>query len=95
MNFFRNDRFVPQIGKLVDRVVELSRSQEGSRLIQLRLEWGSSTEKEMIFTEIMTAPRVLMTDPFGNYVIQKLFECGTSEQKAELISNVNEFKKLQ
>ena len=49
----------------------------------------------MVFTEIMTAPYVLMTDVFGNYVIQKFFEFGTPEQKAELVRNVSKFTKLQ
>ncbi len=34
----------------------------------------------MIFDEIVPLARSLMTDVFGNYVLQKLFEYGTPEQ---------------
>lgn len=39
----------------------------------------------MVFTEVMGSAQVLMTDVFGNYVIQKFFEFGTPEQKVELV----------
>lgn len=42
----------------------------------------------MVFNEILTAAYSLMTDVFGNYVIQKFFEFGTNEQKQLLAQNV-------
>ena len=38
----------------------------------------------MVFNEILTAAYSLMTDVFGNYVIQKFFEFGSQEQKQTL-----------
>jgi pumilio RNA-binding family len=35
----------------------------------------------MVFKEILPASLQLMIDVFGNYVIQKFFEYGTTEQK--------------
>lgn len=42
----------------------------------------------MVFNEIIGAAYSLMTDVFGNYVIQKFFEFGTTEQKTTLAQKV-------
>jgi pumilio RNA-binding family len=49
-----------------------SSDQYGSRFIQQKLETASTEEKNMIFPEILPQARNLMTDVFGNYVIQKV-----------------------
>ena len=41
-----------------------------------------------VFNEILTAAYSLMTDVFGNYVIQKFFEFGSGEQKQTLAQRV-------
>lgn len=38
----------------------------------------------MVFSEILAAAYSLMTDVFGNYVIQKFFEFGDNEQRQTL-----------
>lgn len=50
-----------------------SADQYGSRFIQQKLETASADEKNMVFHEIMPQALSLMTDVFGNYVIQKVF----------------------
>jgi len=52
------------------------------------LEHASLTEKALIFSEILSAAYSLMMDVFGNYVIQKFFEFGTTEQKQTLAQRV-------
>lgn len=54
------------------------------RFIQQKLERATPPEKAMVFSEILTAAYSLMTDVFGNYVIQKFFEFGSPEQKQTL-----------
>jgi pumilio RNA-binding family len=49
-----------------------SADQYGSRFIQQKLETASMDEKTMVFNEIMPNALTLMTDVFGNYVIQKV-----------------------
>lgn len=46
--------------------------QYGSRFIQQKLETATDEEKNAIFPEILPYGRTLMTDVFGNYVIQKV-----------------------
>lgn len=48
-----------------------------SRFIQQKLERATPAERQMVFGEILQAAYQLMTDVFGNYVIQKFFEVGS------------------
>lgn len=59
------------------------------RFIQQKLERATVQEKQMVFNEIIGAAYNLMTDVFGNYVIQKFFEFGTTEQKTTLAQKVH------
>lgn len=65
---------------LLGHVVAFCQDQHGSRFIQQRLEVCSDVDKQLIFDEIIPAAQSLMTDVFGNYVLQKLFEYGTPDQ---------------
>ncbi len=53
-----------------------------------------SQEKQAVFDEIVAAAYSLMTDVFGNYVIQKFFEYGTPEQKSSLVQKVRKSKRI-
>nr|CAG25892.1 Pumilio homolog [Dugesia japonica] len=61
-------------------VVEFAQDQHGSRFIQQKLQESSHNEKTMVFREILPQCYSLMTDVFGNYVIQRFFDLGTPEQ---------------
>ncbi|KAJ8893098.1 hypothetical protein PR048_005681 [Dryococelus australis] len=85
----RNNRFPSlQLRDLANHIVEFSQDQHGSRFIQQKLERANATEKQMVFQEILSAAYNLMTDVFGNYVIQKFFEFGSHEQKSTLAQKV-------
>lgn len=49
-----------------------SADQYGSRFIQQKLETATTEEKNMVYQEIFPQALSLMTDVFGNYVIQKV-----------------------
>lgn len=86
---FRNNRYPNlQLHDLQRHIVEFSQDQHGSRFIQQKLERASILEKTMVFNEILTAAYSLMTDVFGNYVIQKFFEFGSPEQKLLLAQRI-------
>jgi hypothetical protein len=49
-----------------------SADQHGSRFIQQKLETASPDEKGIVVQEVLPHALTLMTDVFGNYVIQKV-----------------------
>ncbi|XP_061845937.1 pumilio homolog 2 isoform X6 [Colius striatus] len=86
---FRNNRFPNlQLRDLVGHIVEFSQDQHGSRFIQQKLERATPAERQMVFNEILQAAYQLMTDVFGNYVIQKFFEFGNLDQKLALATRI-------
>ncbi|XP_053141227.1 pumilio homolog 2 isoform X7 [Hemicordylus capensis] len=86
---FRNNRFPNlQLRDLIGHIVEFSRDQHGSRFIQQKLERATPAERQMVFSEILQAAYQLMTDVFGNYVIQKFFEFGSIDQKLALATRI-------
>lgn len=88
-HFSRNSRYPSlQLRDIQNHIVEFSQDQHGSRFIQQKLERATVSEKQLVFSEIVSAAYSLMTDVFGNYVIQKFFEFGTPEQKATLAQKV-------
>ena len=85
----RNNRFPNlQLREIANHIVEFSQDQHGSRFIQQKLERATPAEKQLVFQEILSAAYSLMTDVFGNYVIQKFFEFGTTDQKSQLVNKV-------
>lgn len=78
---FRNSR-MPNLTlrDVVGHFVEFSMDQHGSRFIQQKLERANSTEKDLVFKEILPNAGELMKDVFGNYVIQ-VSENGTRKHK--------------
>ena len=59
-----------QLRDIVNHFVEFSMDQHGSRFIQQKLERATAVEKDLVFREIVPSSHTLMTDVFGNYVIQ-------------------------
>lgn len=53
-------------------VYNFSVDQHGSRFIQQKLEHCTVEDKASVFKEILPRASKLMTDVFGNYVIQKV-----------------------
>ena len=68
-------------------VVAFCQDQHGSRFLQQQLEGkgASAGEKEALFQEVLPRALELMTDVFGNYVMQKLFEHGRQDHCEALL----------
>ncbi|QRW27686.1 Pumilio-family RNA binding repeat [Rhizoctonia solani] len=76
-----------QLRDIRGHVAEFCGDQHGSRFIQQKLETATDEEKEGIFSELAPGSFLpLMTDVFGNYVVQKLIEFGSVEQRDVLVS---------
>lgn len=72
--------------ELTSHIVAFCQDQHGSRFIQQRLEVCTESEKQLVFDEVLPSAHILMTDVFGNYVLQKLFEYGVEDQCESLAS---------
>ncbi|KAF9234965.1 ARM repeat-containing protein [Melanogaster broomeanus] len=62
--------------------------QHGCRYLQKKLEEGVPEHRDMIFRETFGHFADLMTDPFGNYLCQKLLEYSTDEQRNVICDSV-------
>ncbi|CAN3354802.1 hypothetical protein DICA3_B05644 [Diutina catenulata] len=69
-------------------IYALCKDQHGCRFLQRQLDADNATvAATMIFNEIYLKIVELMTDPFGNYLIQKLFERVSHDQRVILVKN--------
>ncbi|XP_061373892.1 pumilio homolog 12-like [Gastrolobium bilobum] len=59
------------------RVVSMAEDQYGCRLLQRKIDVGTPEEIGMILSEVKDHLHELMRHPFGNHVVQKIFEART------------------
>lgn len=75
-------------------IVDFSRDQHGSRFIQQKMEKSTNgVDRDIVFKEITATDTVLytlMTDVFGNYVVQKMLEYGNETQKCVISSHLKD-----
>lgn len=71
----------------VNEIYGLCKDQHGCRYLQKKLEEKNPQHVQMIFQETHMHVVELMTDPFGNYLCQKLLEYATDEQRTVLVNN--------
>ncbi|MCO5585257.1 hypothetical protein L7F22_039190 [Adiantum nelumboides] len=69
-------------------IFALCKDQHGCRYLQKKLEEGNPSYRDMIFTETFNHFAELMTDPFGNYLCQKMLEFCTDEQRNLIVESV-------
>ncbi|KAL8509694.1 hypothetical protein ACS0TY_016781 [Phlomoides rotata] len=77
-----------ELSDIAGHICEFSGDQHGSRFIQQKLVTCSVEEKASVFGEVVPNAFKLMTDVFGNYVIQKLFEYGSPDQRKDLANKL-------
>ncbi|WVO17817.1 hypothetical protein L204_105515 [Cryptococcus depauperatus] len=77
-----------RIEDLKGELLALCKDQHGCRYLQKKLEDGDPQHRDMIFNETYGHFPELMTDPFGNYLCQKLLEYSTEEQRSAIIDSV-------
>ncbi|KAI8326961.1 armadillo-type protein, partial [Choanephora cucurbitarum] len=64
---------------LVERITR-DTDQHASLFMQQKLKSATQEQKQLIFKAIFKQVYALMTNRFGNFLVQRLFELGTSEQ---------------
>ncbi|KAG6632716.1 pumilio homolog 12 isoform X2 [Carya illinoinensis] len=83
---------VPQKCYSVDdatgRIYLMAKDQHGCRFLQRKLAEGTRADVEKIFFEIIDYVVELMTDPFGNYLVQKLLENCDDDQRMQILHTI-------
>ena len=64
---------------LVDRIIH-DTDQQASIFLQQKLKCATVEQKESIFKAILKQAYALMTNRFGNFLVQRLLELGTPVQ---------------
>ncbi|KIR59794.1 pumilio 2 [Cryptococcus bacillisporus CA1873] len=78
-----------ELNDIFGHIVEFAGDQHGSRFIQQKLEIATAEDRQKLFDEVYPNAYQLMTDVFGNYVTQKMFEHGDQLQKAALAKKMD------
>lgn len=73
------------VDEVVGRINLLAKDHHGCRFLQCKLLEGTSEDVHKIFIEIIDHIVELMTDPFGNYLVQKLLEVCNEDQRMHII----------
>ncbi|RWR89880.1 Pumilio RNA-binding repeat [Cinnamomum micranthum f. kanehirae] len=63
----------------------LAKDQQGCRFLQQKFDEGTPKDVQMIFSEIIGHVVELMMNSFGNYLIQKLLDVCTEEQRMQVL----------
>ncbi|CAL1410647.1 unnamed protein product [Linum trigynum] len=78
------------------QILSLAQDQHGCRFLQRIIGTKKAEEIEIVFLELVDHVGQLMLDQFGNYVVQKLVEVCTDEQRTQILRRLtrNEFQLL-
>lgn len=77
------------IEECVGQISILARDQYGCRFLQRKFDEDGSAAIDACFDEIIEEAVDLMMDPFGNYLMQKLLECCSDKQRADVVRAVS------
>ncbi|KAM0006302.1 putative armadillo-like helical, pumilio domain-containing protein [Helianthus debilis subsp. tardiflorus] len=70
---------------LGERIYCMAKDQQGCRSLQKKFSEGTREDLENIFREVIVHIIELMTDPFGNYLVQKLLDVCDKHQHMQIL----------
>lgn len=71
-------------------IYQMAKDQQGCRFLQRVFAEGTSRDVQIIFNEIIGHAVELMMTPFGNYLMQKLLDVCSEDQKMHILYRVTE-----
>ncbi|XP_022768330.1 putative pumilio homolog 7, chloroplastic isoform X2 [Durio zibethinus] len=83
-----NVRLIPSPYCLVEFqgcIYHMAKDQNGCRFLQRIFDEGSCLDVQIIFNEVIDNIVELMMHPFGNYLVQKLLDVCTEEQRLQIV----------
>jgi hypothetical protein len=72
------------------QMLTMAKEQHGCRYLQRLIAEESSHGLEPLMVEILPEAGTLMMDPFGNYLVQKVLDLCSSEQRSALLERACE-----
>ncbi|EEF52315.1 RNA binding protein, putative [Ricinus communis] len=80
------DDIIPlPLENLMGRIARYAKDQFGCKLVRKALENVTHEKIDMVLLEIIDSVAELMPHPFGNYVVQKLVEVCSEEQRTRIL----------
>ncbi|KAL3650001.1 hypothetical protein CASFOL_006404 [Castilleja foliolosa] len=82
------------ISKLAGQIVKMSQQKFASNVIEKCLTFGGPEERQLLVNEMLGSTdeneplQVMMKDPFGNYVVQKVLETCDDKSRELIISRI-------
>ncbi|BAF28514.1 pumilio domain-containing protein C6G9.14 [Oryza sativa Japonica Group] len=76
------------VDEVAGRIYMLAKDQNGCRFLQKVFTEGTKEDFEKILAEIIDHFGELMIDPFGNYLVQKLLEECSDDQRTRIICEI-------
>ena len=76
--------------EVVTHVLEAAQDQNGCRFLQRKFDEGGSTAVAVVLPEILDNLVELMMDPFGNYLVQKMLDRCSEEQRLDVLKRIGE-----
>ncbi|XP_044506257.1 pumilio homolog 12-like isoform X2 [Mangifera indica] len=73
------------LDEVTGKIYFMAKDQHGCRFLQRKISEGTSEDTEKIFLEIIDHVVELMTDPFGNYLVQKMLEVCNEDQRMQIL----------
>ncbi|ESQ42766.1 hypothetical protein EUTSA_v10015278mg [Eutrema salsugineum] len=70
------------------KIYYMAKDQHGCRFLQRRFAEKDGNDIDIIFNEIIDYISELMIDPFGNYLVQKLLEVCSEDQRMQIIHSI-------
>ncbi|CAI9770081.1 unnamed protein product [Fraxinus pennsylvanica] len=71
-------------------IYHIAKDQHGCRFLQRMFDEGTPRDVHIIFSEIVDHAVELITNPFGNYLMQKLLDVCNEEQRLQILLRVTE-----
>jgi hypothetical protein len=69
---------------VVGNLLEAAQDQNGCRFLQRKFDEGEATAIKVVLPEVLEHLVELMMDPFGNYLVQKLLDRCSEEQRLQV-----------
>ncbi|XP_059628755.1 pumilio homolog 12-like [Cornus florida] len=73
------------VDELSGSIYLMAKDQHGCRFLQRKFTEGTREDVKKIFLEIIVHIVELMTDPFGNYLVQKMLEVCDEDQRMQIL----------